>query len=139
MTPWTAACQAPLSSTISRSLLKFMSIARWVQMRLKFRRGVQKTERVALLPGLPGPASSASPGVNEREGKVSWANPSELVGSQICFPRKFRQGQRHPVRNLWLGFSYTWLTVFILKKKKKSLVLFLFLLLAPTERLARLG
>ena len=26
MTPWTAACQAPLSSTISRSLLKIMSI-----------------------------------------------------------------------------------------------------------------
>ena len=25
-TPWTAACQAPLSSTISQSLLKFMSI-----------------------------------------------------------------------------------------------------------------
>ena len=25
-TPWTAACQAPLSSTISRSLLKFASI-----------------------------------------------------------------------------------------------------------------
>ena len=25
-TPWTAACQAPLSSTISWSLLKFMSI-----------------------------------------------------------------------------------------------------------------
>ena len=26
MTPWTAACQAPLSSTISQSLLKFVSI-----------------------------------------------------------------------------------------------------------------
>ena len=26
VTPWTAACQAPLSSTISQSLLKFMSI-----------------------------------------------------------------------------------------------------------------
>ena len=26
MTPWTAACQAPLSSAISQSLLKFMSI-----------------------------------------------------------------------------------------------------------------
>ena len=26
MTPWTAACQAPLSSTSSQSLLKFMSI-----------------------------------------------------------------------------------------------------------------
>ena len=26
VTPWTVACQAPLSSTISRSLLKFMSI-----------------------------------------------------------------------------------------------------------------
>ena len=26
VTPWTAACQAPLSSTISWSLLKFMSI-----------------------------------------------------------------------------------------------------------------
>ena len=25
VTPWTAACQAPLSFTISRSLLKFMS------------------------------------------------------------------------------------------------------------------
>ena len=122
MTPWTAACQAPLFSAISRSLLKFMSIARWVQMRLKFRRGVQNTERVAVLPELSGPASlcSASPGINEREGKVSCANPSELVGSQICFPRKFRQGQRHPVRNLWLGFSYTWLTAFILKKKKIS-------------------
>ena len=29
MTPWTAALQAPLSFTISRSLLKFMSIE-WV-------------------------------------------------------------------------------------------------------------
>ena len=26
LTPWTAACQAPLSSTVSQSLLKFMSI-----------------------------------------------------------------------------------------------------------------
>ena len=26
VTPWTAACQAPLSSTVSRSLLKFVSI-----------------------------------------------------------------------------------------------------------------
>ena len=26
MTPWTAACQAPLPSTLSQSLLKFMSI-----------------------------------------------------------------------------------------------------------------
>ena len=27
VTPWTAACQVPLSSTISRSLLRFMSVA----------------------------------------------------------------------------------------------------------------
>ena len=26
MTPWTAACQAPLSSTVSQSLLKFMAV-----------------------------------------------------------------------------------------------------------------
>ena len=31
VTPWTAECQAPLSSTISRSLLKFMSID-WVML-----------------------------------------------------------------------------------------------------------
>ena len=28
-TPWTSACQAPLSSTSSQSLLKFMSINQW--------------------------------------------------------------------------------------------------------------
>ena len=30
-TPWTEACQAPLSSTISQSLLKFMSV-KWVML-----------------------------------------------------------------------------------------------------------
>ena len=29
VTPWTAACQAPLSSTISRVLLKFTSLSQW--------------------------------------------------------------------------------------------------------------
>ena len=29
VTPWTAACQAPLSFTVSRSLLRFMSLSQW--------------------------------------------------------------------------------------------------------------
>ena len=32
VTPWTAACQASLSITNSRSLLKFMSISRWCHL-----------------------------------------------------------------------------------------------------------
>ena len=31
VTPWTVACQAPLSSTVSQSLLKFMSIELVIQ------------------------------------------------------------------------------------------------------------
>ena len=35
-TPWTVACQVPLSFTISQSLLKFMSLSQWCYLTISY-------------------------------------------------------------------------------------------------------
>ena len=67
MTPWTVACQAPLSSNISPSLLKFIS-----------------TELVAAQPSHPlSPLSSPALKLSQHQGLFQWVSTSQQVAKEL--------------------------------------------------------